>query len=158
MCPNLTASRFYRTCNVLPFSCTYLALWREGKRPKVHAKQKGFKNFFILGGIIFSYSTYTKDYKTFSIPNIHHVSVQNDKFIRTGIKLHFQLFMVVCMFNRDGGSGCPPSDFGRIKGALLLAHSDFQTLRHPCKSPPFAYHSSVFIEVMICAKAFEIAT
>ena len=37
---------FFRTCNVLPFSCTHLALWRQGKRPKVHAKQKGFKNFF----------------------------------------------------------------------------------------------------------------
>ena len=38
----------FRTCNVLPFSCTHLALWRQrqGKRPKVHAKQKGFKNFF----------------------------------------------------------------------------------------------------------------
>ena len=36
---------FFRTCNVLPFSCTYLAL-RQGKRSKVHAKQKGFKNFF----------------------------------------------------------------------------------------------------------------
>ena len=38
----------FRTCNVLPFSCTHLALWRgqrQGKRPKVHAKQKGFKNF-----------------------------------------------------------------------------------------------------------------
>ena len=33
----------FRTRNVLPFSCTHLA----GKRPKVHAKQKGFKNFFI---------------------------------------------------------------------------------------------------------------
>jgi hypothetical protein len=35
----------------LPFSCTHLALWR-GKVPKnpryVNAKQKGFKNFFIL--------------------------------------------------------------------------------------------------------------
>ena len=30
----------FRTCNVLPFSCTHLAL-RQGKRPKVHAKQKG---------------------------------------------------------------------------------------------------------------------
>ena len=38
---------FFRTWNVLPFSCTHLALWRQGKRPKVHAKQKGFKNFFI---------------------------------------------------------------------------------------------------------------
>ena len=36
---------FFRTCNVLPFSCTHLALWQV-KRPKVHAKQKGFKNFF----------------------------------------------------------------------------------------------------------------
>jgi hypothetical protein len=42
---------FFRTCNVLPFSCTHLALWRgkeQGKRPKVHAKQKGSKNFFSL--------------------------------------------------------------------------------------------------------------
>ena len=43
---------FFRTCNILPFSCTHLALWRHlqrhGKRPKVHAKQKGFKNFFIF--------------------------------------------------------------------------------------------------------------
>ena len=38
----------FRTCNVLPFSCTHLALW-QGKRPKVHAKQKGFKNFFRFG-------------------------------------------------------------------------------------------------------------
>jgi hypothetical protein len=29
----------------LPFRCTHLAK-RQGKRPKVHAKQKGFKNFF----------------------------------------------------------------------------------------------------------------
>ena len=29
---------FFRTCNVLPFNCTHL--------PMVHAKQKGFKNFF----------------------------------------------------------------------------------------------------------------
>ena len=41
---------FFRTCNVLPFSCTHFALWRgkeegQGKRPEVHAKQKGFKNF-----------------------------------------------------------------------------------------------------------------
>ena len=40
---------FFRTCNVLPFSCTHLALWRgkerQGKRPEVHAKQKGIKNF-----------------------------------------------------------------------------------------------------------------
>jgi hypothetical protein len=42
---------FFRTCNVLPFSCTHLALWRrQGKRPKVHAKQKGFKNFFTSEG------------------------------------------------------------------------------------------------------------
>ena len=31
---------FFRTCNVLPFSCTHLALWRG------NTKQKGFKNFF----------------------------------------------------------------------------------------------------------------
>ena len=46
---NVTHTKeFFRTCNVLPFSCTHLALWRQrqGKRPKVHAKQKGFKNFF----------------------------------------------------------------------------------------------------------------
>ena len=30
---------FFRTCNVLPFSCTHLALVR-GKRPQVHTKQK----------------------------------------------------------------------------------------------------------------------
>ena len=44
---------FFRTCNVLPFSCTHLALWiqRQGKRPKVHAKQKGFKNFFSKKGV-----------------------------------------------------------------------------------------------------------
>ena len=38
----------FRTCNVLPFiSCTHLALWRrQGKRPKVHEKEKGSKNFF----------------------------------------------------------------------------------------------------------------
>ena len=40
---------FFRTCNVLPFSYTHLALWR-GKRPKVHVKHKGFKNFFRLWG------------------------------------------------------------------------------------------------------------
>ena len=42
-------NEFFGTCNVLPFNCTHLALWRgkgQGKRPKVHAKQKGFKNFF----------------------------------------------------------------------------------------------------------------
>ena len=39
---------FFRACNVLPFSCTHLALWRgrQGKRHKVDAKQKGLKNFF----------------------------------------------------------------------------------------------------------------
>ena len=37
---------FFRTCHVLPFNCTHLALQRQGKRPKVHEKQKGFKNFF----------------------------------------------------------------------------------------------------------------
>ena len=41
---------FFRTFNVLSFSRTHLALWRgkkgQGKRPKVHAKQKGIKNFF----------------------------------------------------------------------------------------------------------------
>ena len=44
----LATKEFFRTCNVLPFSCTHLALWRQrqGKRPKVYAKQKGFKNFF----------------------------------------------------------------------------------------------------------------
>ena len=36
----------FRACNVLPFRYTHLALWRQDKRPKVHAKQKGFKNFF----------------------------------------------------------------------------------------------------------------
>ena len=36
---------FLETCDVLPFSCTHLASWR-GERPKVHAKQKGFTNFF----------------------------------------------------------------------------------------------------------------
>ena len=36
------SKEFYRTCNVLPFSLVE----RQGKRPKVHAKQKGFKNFF----------------------------------------------------------------------------------------------------------------
>ena len=52
--PNLVVlgKEFFRTCNVLPFSCTHLALWvRQGKRPKVHAKQKGFKNFFRTHGI-----------------------------------------------------------------------------------------------------------
>ena len=47
---SIRGKEFFRTCNVLPFSCTHLALWRgkgQGKRPKVHAKQKGFKNFFI---------------------------------------------------------------------------------------------------------------
>ena len=37
------------------------------------------------------------------------------------------------------GGGTPPPDFGRLEGpaghrwhaTLLLAHSDFQTLRHP---------------------------
>ena len=45
----------FRTCNVLPFSCTHLALWRErqGKRPEVHAKQKGFKNFSSKSYILF---------------------------------------------------------------------------------------------------------
>ena len=49
----------FRTCNVLPFSCTHLALWRErqGKRPKVHEKQKGYKNFFNLI-LIFQITTY----------------------------------------------------------------------------------------------------
>ena len=38
---DLMTKEFFRTCNVLPFSCTHLALWREvHKRPKVHAKQK----------------------------------------------------------------------------------------------------------------------
>ena len=36
---------FFRTCNVLPFSCTHLALWR-GKGKVKDPKQKGFKNFF----------------------------------------------------------------------------------------------------------------
>ena len=33
-------------------SCTHLALWigRQVKRPEVHAKQKGFKNFFRCTG------------------------------------------------------------------------------------------------------------
>ena len=31
-----------------------------------------------------------------------------------------------------GGRTPPPPDFGRIEGALLLAHPGFQTLRHPC--------------------------
>ena len=45
--PGITKEVF-RTCNVLPFSCTHLALWRGKVKdlPKVHAKQKGFKNFF----------------------------------------------------------------------------------------------------------------
>ena len=35
----------FRTCNVLPFSCTHLPLCTKArKRPKVHGKQKGFKN------------------------------------------------------------------------------------------------------------------
>ena len=45
----IMSKEFFRTSNVLPFSCTHLALWRgkeQGKRPKVHAKHKGFKNFF----------------------------------------------------------------------------------------------------------------
>ena len=50
---------FFRTCNVLPFSCTHLALWRQGKRPKVHAKQKGFKNFFNLQSILPYFATST---------------------------------------------------------------------------------------------------
>ena len=41
---------FFRTCNVLPFICTHLALWGKLKDPRyndsVHAKQKWFKNFF----------------------------------------------------------------------------------------------------------------
>ena len=36
------SKEFFRTCNVLPFSFVE----RQGKRPKVHAKQKGSKNFF----------------------------------------------------------------------------------------------------------------
>jgi hypothetical protein len=48
---SLQTKEFFRTFNVLPFSCTHLALWR-GKRPKVHAKQKGFKNFFTSNGIL----------------------------------------------------------------------------------------------------------
>ena len=36
---------FFSTCNVLPFSCTHVA-WQD-KRPKIHAKRKGFKNFFL---------------------------------------------------------------------------------------------------------------
>ena len=55
---NITTYKdFFRTCNVLPFSCIHLALWRplqrQGKRPKVHAKQKGFKNFFNYIGVYF---------------------------------------------------------------------------------------------------------
>ena len=49
LCDGVVSKEFFRTCNVLPFSCTHLALWRgkeQGKRPKVHAKQKRFKNFF----------------------------------------------------------------------------------------------------------------
>ena len=49
------SKELFRTCNFLPFSCTHLALWRgkgQGKRPKVHAKQKGFKNFFIVNIIL----------------------------------------------------------------------------------------------------------
>ena len=35
---NSSGIEFFRTCNILPFSCTHLALWRrQGKRPKVHA-------------------------------------------------------------------------------------------------------------------------
>ena len=43
---------FFRTCNILPFSCTHLALWRhlqrQSKRPKEQKKKKGFINFFIF--------------------------------------------------------------------------------------------------------------
>ena len=40
---NSSGINFFRTCNILPFSCTHLALWRrQGKR---------FKNFFILRGV-----------------------------------------------------------------------------------------------------------
>jgi hypothetical protein len=39
----------FRTCNVLPFSCTHLALWRgkgKVKDPRYMQKQKGFENLF----------------------------------------------------------------------------------------------------------------
>ena len=32
---NQSTKEFFRTCNVLPFNCTYLALQRQGKRPKI---------------------------------------------------------------------------------------------------------------------------
>ena len=52
-----TVKEFFRTCNVLPFSCTHL-----GKRSKVHAKQKGFKNFFKNGCIKIKYCVLTNLY------------------------------------------------------------------------------------------------
>ena len=40
---NSSGIKFFRTCNILLFSCTHLALWRrQGER---------FKNFFILRGV-----------------------------------------------------------------------------------------------------------
>ena len=54
----------FRTCNVLPFSCTHLALC---KRPEVHAKQKGFKNFFSQSCIfprwLLTKSIFSKNFK-----------------------------------------------------------------------------------------------
>ena len=35
----LLFKEFFRTSNVLPFSCTHLALQRQGKKPKVHKKK-----------------------------------------------------------------------------------------------------------------------
>ena len=42
---------FFRTCNVLPFSCTHLVLWRgkrQGKRPQVTCKTKRIKEFLYI--------------------------------------------------------------------------------------------------------------
>ena len=45
----IAGKEFFRTCNVLPFICTHFV---EGKKTKVHAKQKGFKRFFIKESLI----------------------------------------------------------------------------------------------------------
>ena len=46
----LPVKDFFRICNVLPFSCTHLALWRV-KDPR-YMQKKVFKNFFTSRGFI----------------------------------------------------------------------------------------------------------
>ena len=66
------SKEFFRTCNVLPFSFVE----RQGKRPKVHAKQKGSKNFFNH-----------KSHRVTSLQQSSVVNYQGKRSMKTGITI-----------------------------------------------------------------------